>query len=98
LLSTFDVERELIVPTAIPNGMVETLMECTSFEPELNERVIHPGCQVRVITGPFANIKGQQSVGICTWARNRRVALLLDIMQGRVEVQFDISALERIEE
>lgn len=98
LLSTYDLERELIVPTAIPNGMVENLMECTSFEPELNERVIRPGCQVRVTSGPFANIAGHQSVGICTWARNRRIALLLDIMQGRVEVQFDISAVERIEE
>jgi transcription antitermination factor NusG len=98
LLSTYDVERELIIPTPIPNGLVENLMECTSFEPELHERIIHPGCRVRVINGPFAKIAGQESVGICTWARNRRVALLLEIMQGRVEVQFDISAVERIEE
>jgi transcription antitermination factor NusG len=82
-------------PIPIPDHTMESLRRCLTKEDQQPDHRIHPGCVARVISGPLTS-RTEQTVGVCKWTRGQRAALLIDMMQGSIEVTFDISNLEYV--
>jgi transcriptional antiterminator RfaH len=84
-------EYGYIRPTPVPDHLIEQIQQQV-LNPEKPEvTVIKPGLIVKVISGPM-----QQHTGICSWSDNKRVELLLNIMQGSVRVSFSREAVELV--
>jgi transcription antitermination factor NusG len=86
----FSADAETPIP--VPQHSIDSLRACSTPTPT-NDR-IHPGCRAKVISGPLTMRNGEETSGIVQWTRNQRAALLLGMMQGEIEVEFDIASLE----
>lgn len=86
------------LPTPIPDHTIDSLMQCVVEPGEPNELpVIHPNCRAKVVAGPFASARGEQSViGLCTATKGQRAKLLLDTLRGAITIEFDIASLELV--
>lgn len=81
-------------PIAVPDHTIDSLLSCVvEYDEQTEAAIIHPGCKAKVVKGPLAQTDNEIS-GICQWTHNRRVALLLDMINGAVEVVFDVDSLE----
>lgn len=82
-------------PSPIPQGVIESLL-ASRLQPDepIPTPRIHPGCKAKVIAGPLAQ---DAMVGICKWRKQDRVGMLLDIMNGKVLVEFHVNSLELVQ-
>jgi transcription antitermination factor NusG len=98
IIYTYGVKRILSStpesPTPIPDDVMTSLL-ASRLEPTSDTPVvrIHPNCKARVIKGPLA---GDNTIGIVEWTNKDRVGLLLDAMNGKISVEFHITALEMV--
>jgi transcriptional antiterminator RfaH len=77
-------------PTPVPRGVVEDLLvKGTSRVESPAKMKLSVGMPLRVITGPLAG-----HTGYCSWSGEKRVGLLLDLMQGRIGVTMQRNAVE----
>jgi hypothetical protein len=53
--------------------------------------MIQPGTTVKVTSGHF---EGKQ--GICSWSNAKRVALLIDALNGKLEISFARDSVELV--
>jgi transcription antitermination factor NusG len=80
-------------PTPVSDQLIASLREQVVQVPKQPSiPVIEPGTTVRVVSGHF---EGRQ--GICSWANNRRVALLLDVLNGKLEISFSRNTVEIVD-
>lgn len=80
-----------IKPTPISAELIESLQQQVIEYPAKQPvtPVIQPGALVKVITGHF---EGKE--GVCSWSNAKRVALLLDVMNGKLEISFSRDSVE----
>lgn len=88
-------EYGYIRPTPIDDKIITSLKEQVNA-PIKNNRtttVISAGLTVRVITpdSAFENLEG-----VCTWSTTKRVGLLMDAMNGKVEISFARHSVELV--
>lgn len=78
-------------PVPVPAGVVESLLDLVDEDGLVRfDRDLREGQSVRVLAGPFAH-----AVGVLERLdANGRVRVLLDILNGKVSVYLDRSALE----
>lgn len=80
-------------PAAVPRGLVSQLMlRCDASGKLLPPKLLKPGDQVRVKTGPFANFVAEIE-GI---APDRRVWVLMDVMGGQTRVAVNPEQLRAV--
>lgn len=80
-------------PTPIPTDTIMSLQQQVLVQPaKLTTPVIQPGTQVRVVRGHF---EGHQ--GICAWSSQKRIGLLMDVLNGKLEVSFTRESVELID-
>lgn len=84
-------------PAVVPDGVVEPLIALQQLV--LEQKILVPirlDCRVRVVSGPLAGKDGDDTIGICKWTNGQRVKLLMDIMQRRIEIEFDVADVEAV--
>ena len=77
-------------PIPVPRGVVEDLQARARPDGVIDETYAGPefepldGMLVRITEGPFADLEG-----LCRWSNAKRIAILLDVMGGRIETQIN---------
>ena len=80
-------------PAAVPLGLVSQLMlRCNASGKLLPPKLIKPGDQVALTTGPFANFVAE----VERIAPDRRVWVLMDIMGGKTRVAVGADQLRAV--
>lgn len=81
-------------PTPIATELIDSLKARVLETPKKTVApVISPGTAVRITKGHF-----EGRTGICSWSNTKRVALLLDVLNGRLEISFSRDTVELLEE
>jgi transcriptional antiterminator RfaH len=91
---TKDKNFGYIKPTAVPTDFITSLQQQVSAPPaQPAVAMIVPGARLRVTSGIFEN-----KTGICSWSTTKRVALLMEVMNGTVEFTFTRDLVELLAE
>lgn len=81
-----------IRPTAVSDAFINSLREQAVQQAPSKSPVICPGARLKVTGGYF---DGKE--GICSWSSEKRVALLLEVMNGKMEFSFSRDSVELID-
>lgn len=85
-------EYGYIKPIPVPDPFIASLQAQGIIAPVRTViPSIEPGARVKVTSGHFQNREG-----ICSWSTAKRVALLLDVMNGKIEFTFNRDNVELI--
>lgn len=88
---TKDRDYSYIKPIPVPMTVINSLRNQLIPSPTPNRQLISPGTRLRVIKGPF---KGNE--GVCHLASAKRVSLLMQAMNGEIEMQFTTDSVEPV--